>query len=76
MQRLQQVSIPAPGGQGLNTELTPFQTQTEFALRADNAVVDRIGRLASREAFADYITDSDIETPSAGRLRRREDGLR
>lgn len=66
MQRLQQVSIPAPGGQGLNTELTPFQTQTEFALRADNAVVDRIGRLASREAFADYITDSDIETPSVG----------
>lgn len=66
MQQLQQVSIPAPGGQGLNTEITPFQPQSDFAIVADNAVVDRVGRLASREAFADYVTESDIQTPPQG----------
>ena len=66
MQQLQQLSIPAPGGQGLNSEITPFQPQSDFAIVADNAVVDRIGRLASREAFADYVTESNVQTPSAG----------
>ena len=40
-QQLNAIGIPAPGGQGLNTEQSPFQGGTEFALRADNAVVDR-----------------------------------
>ena len=48
-QQLNAIGISAPGGQGLNTEQSPFQGGTEFALRADNAVVDRIGRLTSRE---------------------------
>ena len=66
MQQLQQLSIPAPGGQGLNTEITPFQPQSDFAIVAENAVVDRVGRLASREAFADYVTESDIKPPERG----------
>ena len=61
---LRQVSIPAPGSQGLNTEQSPFQGGTEFAIRADNAVVDRVGRLASREAFADFINNVDFNEPS------------
>jgi hypothetical protein len=75
-QPLRQLSIPAPGGQGLNTEQSPFQDGTEFALRADNAVVDRVGRLASREAFADFINNVDFDEPSYDvvRLCRLETG--
>jgi hypothetical protein len=59
-QQLVQVSIEGPGSQGLNSEITPYQQTAEFALRADNAVIDRIGRLAAREAFADYISTNNI----------------
>ena len=59
-QSLRQLSIQGPGSQGLNSEVSPFQQTVEFALRADNAVIDRVGRIAAREAFADYISDNDL----------------
>ena len=59
-QTLQQLSIPGPGVQGLNSEISPFQQGLDFALRADNAVIDRVGRIAAREAFADYISSHEI----------------
>lgn len=55
-QPVQQIPIRAPGFQGLNTELSPMNGDPEFALVADNVVVDQIGRLISRKAFADYAT--------------------
>jgi hypothetical protein len=75
-QPLRQLSIPSPGNQGLNTELSPFQAGTDFALRADNAVIDRVGRLSSREAFADFINTVDFSEPSYDvvRLCRLESG--
>jgi len=39
-QPVQQVGIRAPGFQGLNTELSPINGDPEFALVADNVVVD------------------------------------
>ena len=57
--QLRQVSVRSPGSEGLSSEISPFQSSTEFALRADNAVIDRVGRLACREAFADLITQYD-----------------
>jgi hypothetical protein len=53
-QPVQQVALRAPGFQGLNTELSPINGDPEFALVADNVVVDQIGRLISRKAFADF----------------------
>jgi hypothetical protein len=44
----------------LNSEISPFQQSIEFALKADNCVIDRVGRLASREAFADYVSEHDF----------------
>jgi hypothetical protein len=58
---LRQLAVQGPGSQGLNSELSPFQQSIEFALKADNCVIDRVGRLASREAFADYSLEHDIE---------------
>ena len=60
VQALKQLSIQSPGVQGLNSEISPFQQGLDFALRADNAVIDRVGRIAAREAFADYIKDHEI----------------
>jgi hypothetical protein len=58
--QLTQLSIQGPGSQGLNSEISPFQQSIEFALKADNAVIDRVGRLAAREAFADHITSDNF----------------
>ena len=52
-QPLQQVSLSGMGFQGLNTELSPINSTAEFALVADNFVIDEVGRLGAREAFAD-----------------------
>jgi hypothetical protein len=57
--QLRQLSVRSPGSEGLSSEISPFQASTEFALRADNAVIDRVGRLACREAFADLISKYD-----------------
>ena len=53
-QPVRQVAVRSPGYQGLNTELSPINGDPEFAIVADNCVVDQIGRLTAREAFADY----------------------
>ena len=55
-QPVQQVAIRSPGYEGLNTEQSPINSDPEFALVADNCVVDQIGRLTTRLAFADYLT--------------------
>ena len=55
-QRTNQVVLRSPGFQGLNTELSPINGDPEFALTADNVVIDQIGRLCAREAFATYLT--------------------
>ena len=52
-QSLQQVSLSGMGFQGLNTELSPINSTADFALVADNLVIDEVGRLGAREAFAD-----------------------
>jgi len=54
-QPVQQVAIRAPGFEGLNTEISPINGDPEFALVADNVVVDQIGRLASRKAFCEHL---------------------
>ena len=59
-QPVRQVGLRAPGFQGLNTELSPINGDPEFALVADNVVVDQIGRLISRKAFAEYRSASGI----------------
>ena len=55
-QNVNQVVLRSPGFQGLNTELSPINGDPEFALVADNVVIDQIGRLCAREAFATYRT--------------------
>ena len=57
-QQQQNITISAPGFQGLNTEDSPLQQDPGFALVADNCVIDQYGRVGAREAFAKY-TETD-----------------
>ena len=56
-QPVNQFTIKGYGFQGLNTEMSPIGSDPSYALRADNCIIDRVGRIASREAFA-----RDIDT--------------
>jgi hypothetical protein len=53
-QQQQNITISAPGFQGLNTEDSPLQQDPGFALEADNCVIDKFGRVGAREAFSSY----------------------
>ena len=50
-QQQQNITISAPGFQGINTEDSPLQQDPSFCLVAENAVLDRYGRIGSRKAF-------------------------
>lgn len=63
-QPLQQVSLSGMGFQGLNTELSPINSTTEFCLVADNLVMDEVGRLGAREAFADLYPAMETQADS------------
>lgn len=48
----QQFSIKGKGFQGINTEFDPIGGDLSYALKADNCVIDRVGRIAARETFS------------------------
>lgn len=57
MKQVQNVAITAPGYWGLNTEDSPTTLQPSFASIADNCVIDKKGRIASRKGM-EYVTTS------------------
>lgn len=57
-QPLQNVNIGSPGFLGVNTEDSAINLDTNFAVVADNAVIDRYGRLGARKGF-DLATSYD-----------------
>jgi hypothetical protein len=59
-QQQQNITVSAPGFQGLNTEDSPLQQDPSFCLVADNAVVDRFGRIGARKAWAEYVTEINV----------------
>jgi len=63
-QAQQPIPLESPGYYGLNTELSPMHTDHRYALRADNAVIDELGRLCSREAFKIYTNTNDLNLAS------------
>lgn len=48
-QPLRSIDLVAPAFQGINTEDSPLAQDTSFAEVADNAIIDRQGRLAARQ---------------------------
>ena len=56
-QPLQSINLVAPAFKGINTEDSPLAQDTSFAEVADNAIIDRRGRLASRKGNAVVTTN-------------------
>lgn len=46
------VSLSSPGFYGLNTQDSPTDMDQRFALRANNAVIDKYGRIACRKGWS------------------------
>ena len=56
-QPLQSINLVAPAFMGINTEDSPLALDTAFAEVADNAIIDRRGRLASRKGNSVLTSD-------------------
>lgn len=54
---LQPIAIQAPGFYGLNTQDSPTGLTEQFALEANNCVIDRFGRVGARKGY-EYINSS------------------
>jgi hypothetical protein len=59
-QPLQSINLVAPAFKGINTEDSPLAQDPSFAEIADNAVIDRRGRLASRKGNQVITTDKTV----------------
>lgn len=55
-QQLQAFNVTGPGFLGLFTEQSIISRDTNYALQADNTVIDRFGRLAARKGFKTLTT--------------------
>ena len=56
--QLQSIAIQAPGFFGLNTQDSPTSLSEQFALVADNCVIDQFGRIGARKGW-DYVTTTN-----------------
>lgn len=64
---LQTITLAAPGFWGLNTQDSPLDLDVKFAAEANNAVIDRKGRLAARKGTVDVSTNgASVLGSSAG----------
>jgi hypothetical protein len=57
---LQSIAIQAPGFYGLNTQDSPTSLSEQFALVADNCVIDQFGRIGARKGWI-YLTETDTD---------------
>jgi hypothetical protein len=56
--QLQSIAIQAPGFFGLNTQDSPTSLSEQFALVADNCVIDQFGRIGARKGWQ-YVTTTN-----------------
>ena len=59
-QPLKSINLLSPGFKGVNTEDSPVAQDVDFAEIADNAVIDRKGRLAARKGFSTITTNKTV----------------
>lgn len=57
MKQLQTVSVVSPGFFGLNTQDSSITLSSNFALAADNCIIDKFGRLGARKGWEQQTTD-------------------
>jgi hypothetical protein len=57
-QELRTINLNAPAFKGINTEDSPLAQDTAFADIADNAVIDKRGRIAARKGYDVFTADN------------------
>ena len=57
MKQLTPISVVAPGFYGLNTQDSSVTLSSNFALTADNCIIDKFGRLGARKGWEQQTTD-------------------
>lgn len=63
---LQSIAIQAPGFFGLNSEDSPTALSEQFALDADNCVIDQFGRIGARKGWSYLNQDASDPIVSIG----------
>jgi len=58
-QKLQNITITAPGFAGINTQDAPLAQDPTFASIADNCIIDKEGRVAARKGYVMVSTNGD-----------------
>lgn len=61
MKQQQSISIVAPGFAGVNTQDSPSNLSPNFALAADNCVIDSYGRVGSRQGWVSQTTSGSTQ---------------
>ena len=61
----QNIQVAAPGFLGLNTQDSPVSMDITYAAVADNCVIDKLGRIASRKGFQALTTNGRVTLDEA-----------
>jgi hypothetical protein len=69
-QELRSINLVAPAFKGINTEDSPLAQDPSFAEIADNAVIDKRGRIAARKGYDVITTNKTVLGTSALRAIR------
>ena len=75
-QELKSINLVAPGFKGINTEESPLSQDPSFAETADNAVIDKRGRIAARKGHNVITTNkTQLGTDSLSAIKEFRDDL-
>jgi len=75
-QELKSINLVAPAFQGINTEDSPLAQDPSFAEVADNAIIDKRGRIAARKGHLVTTTDKTaLGTGSLSAIKKFKDSL-
>ena len=75
-QELKSINLVAPAFKGINTEDSPLAQDPSFAESADNAIIDKRGRIAARKGLTVLTTDkTELGTGSLRAIKEFRDNL-
>ena len=65
-QRLQNITVQAPGFAGINSQDSPVSIDQSFAATASNCIIDEYGRIGARKGYAEQSSNVSFATDSRG----------
>jgi len=65
-QRLQNITVQAPGFAGINSQDSPLSLDQSFAATASNCVIDEYGRIGARKGYTEQSSNVSFASGSRG----------